>query len=522
MWNPKLTMPQSFCDNASSRVPVCNTTPMVNITQGSTLGCACFHTCDRYNARRFHESIPAVIESTDSPWYAYLVAVYGTVPLPFALANLSFFYHNDKRWRTHHPHVPWPMSSCRLKPFPNLVATVTQAFVGFAKTNQRHRQGAEAILDGPLTSVQCSTDTCLPWLACTRKPCIVHRYKSAAALGRHAVGIVHYASDGSSSEFGGSTRGSNIAYANRSPASPSNSYVEVARTHVSSEGTSGYGCWFHFAPGSGVWLNVGRTIVVPNKLVAMGMSCSSCSGRECASRLVPSWLHMYAGLPMEELRLTHDASTDYTARVRKRPAPSDPRLWSEDYFLHWLGNQTKTSVRWVDGSMPSEYSMEKWIRDNHFNTFFTDMAPSCHFAIFTKAMQALGFVGGHEKFPFAAWRLGYDSVQLLAQNEGGLLTPQSRDTAELILTTSGCMAKAGHCVFDGHRPTAYMAGLTEAGDKPCNRCADSSSKCSFRSFGGPCVYGLRAGWAASQPCRCNTRSPVLRCEYQRQHKQQDM
>ena len=45
--------------------------------------------------------------SRESPWYAYLRAVYGwdEVPLPYDLTRLRYIHHHDKVWQRMHPSV---------------------------------------------------------------------------------------------------------------------------------------------------------------------------------------------------------------------------------------------------------------------------------------------------------------------------------------------------------------------------------------------------------------------------------
>ena len=76
--------------------------------------CVCFGWCDRHQIYAFAKGIPRMIHSRDSPWYAYLTAVYGGPPrLPVELSELNFFYHRDAAWVRRHPTVVWPMATCR-------------------------------------------------------------------------------------------------------------------------------------------------------------------------------------------------------------------------------------------------------------------------------------------------------------------------------------------------------------------------------------------------------------------------
>ena len=76
--------------------------------------CTCFSTCSLAEARAFVSRLPREVSTSDSPWFAYLKAVYRSpVVLPFDLSRLSFFYHRDDAWEREHAAVEWPMAVCR-------------------------------------------------------------------------------------------------------------------------------------------------------------------------------------------------------------------------------------------------------------------------------------------------------------------------------------------------------------------------------------------------------------------------
>ena len=76
--------------------------------------CTCFSTCSLAEARAFVSRLPREVSTSDSPWFAYLKAVYRSpVALPFDLSRLSFFYHRDDAWEREHAAVEWPMAVCR-------------------------------------------------------------------------------------------------------------------------------------------------------------------------------------------------------------------------------------------------------------------------------------------------------------------------------------------------------------------------------------------------------------------------
>ena len=79
----------------------------------SSSDCACFSLCHPEEARHFFNRLP-VVTSEESPWYAYLLAVYHTdsVPLPFDLRNLGAFYLPlDAAWFGQ-LHIPWAGLRC--------------------------------------------------------------------------------------------------------------------------------------------------------------------------------------------------------------------------------------------------------------------------------------------------------------------------------------------------------------------------------------------------------------------------
>ena len=80
--------------------------------------CTCFSLCTKIDALRFvREFLPHLVTARDSPWLAYLSAIYpSTSPidlLPFDMHLLRWFYHNDEwLWPR---HVEWPMATCHMK-----------------------------------------------------------------------------------------------------------------------------------------------------------------------------------------------------------------------------------------------------------------------------------------------------------------------------------------------------------------------------------------------------------------------
>ena len=79
--------------------------------------CSCFNLCTRQHARHFLERARgASIRSKHTPWYAYVSAVYAQqVSLPFKLSAISLFYQNTPRWRKLWPQAASPFKDCSEK-----------------------------------------------------------------------------------------------------------------------------------------------------------------------------------------------------------------------------------------------------------------------------------------------------------------------------------------------------------------------------------------------------------------------
>ena len=121
--------------------------------------CSCFSTCNPMTTRDFLQSIPASITSQESPWYAYLRAVYGgdELPLPYHLSQLRYVHHNDAVWREKHPGVEWPMPPCTRLPNP-LGGTPDGQW--WAPMNWQARLGIK-----PIRTHKCERAACDRWLS---------------------------------------------------------------------------------------------------------------------------------------------------------------------------------------------------------------------------------------------------------------------------------------------------------------------------------------------------------------------
>lgn len=263
--------------------------------------CACFSTCTRDKASAFvDEYLPISISSPQSLWYGYLTAVYTRPPpLPLATQELRFFYHNDASYWP--PYVEWPMARCTM--------------------------ASDDARKGSAPSPACPASTCERWRQEAREEASAARAQApaASAMTRRGGKVVRNVI-----VFGrrdGRSRGSLLVlsdhlhrhdhatelcdqpgepgHARRKPSScervkggagvymtlgatpmqarpvrfwPTDSHAEVMRVDYDDdrfasrgramygEGMNGYGIWFYAAPGSGMWLPLGRTLVAPHFL----------------------------------------------------------------------------------------------------------------------------------------------------------------------------------------------------------------------------------------------------------------
>ena len=188
--------------------------------------CACFQICGEEGLAAFHLSLPCIHDLQTSPWRHYLRAVYGhggRIPTPLCLSSLEAFY-------------------------PSLMPTQPCCF--------KH------------CLARCSD--CEGWLAEGRPPPkqILREY----ALNRSIVTI--YDKRGRLGAWWDST--AIIIQRQTREAFPDNEWVEVARTRAwrndveratFPEGSKQYGCWFIVARGTGVFVNVRRTLVLQTRSV---------------------------------------------------------------------------------------------------------------------------------------------------------------------------------------------------------------------------------------------------------------
>ena len=214
-------------------------TGMTAMTTAAPLvpSCTCFSLCNSQNATSFLNAIPDIVDDVQSPWVSYLSVIYGTnFLLPFELKRLEFFYSMGTRWQNMSVHldaVSWPMAQCA---------------------------GSHA-----LPSASCSAAECGIWTKnheSNRIP-IFEKEVGVQVLFEHGVSV------------GTIVRWRRTHWHPR----PNHTNVEIFRTSghpgislapyesctCDRSGGPAYGCWFLKAVGTGMYINLQNTLVLPYK-----------------------------------------------------------------------------------------------------------------------------------------------------------------------------------------------------------------------------------------------------------------
>lgn len=355
--------------------------------------CTCFSTCTEAELSLFLWAVlPRVVTSRRSPWYHYFAAVYegSHVPLPFYTSTLLMLYHADASWRARHPRTWWPMASCR---FP-LGSGVSLA----SRWITRQRWALER------TKPACPPRACDAWVTDDPARLLYN--------GSCATPFELYGTDGrmlTTAAVLWRPTSCRVAHA-----APPRSWVEVYRKQVHTgvsghrEGHAGFGTWFEYAPGSGIYLNVGATLVA-------GTMDELHDGR-----LLEAWLSSHA--------------LENASRARRRHVRGPYKRW-------W------TLPRGVEARVPYPHN---------------------------------------EIFPYWAFELGFDSVQVLRWPYPQLVVT-SRESVLLPDARAAC----------------------------CRRCAtwfELAKACSPPLGARSCGHGIayRMGWAAARACACREESLVNR------------
>ena len=222
--------------------------------------CQCFPLCHAGDTLRLFERLPLVINTTASPWYRYLTTVYGgPVQLPFDPRRLQMFYPGL---------LPTNSHLCRRSP-------ITGREVGI-------RDGP-----GPAELPQCAPAQCVGWLrpheevyaSFNHKSNVPIRVRDPRYRRKWATSSSHiwtpiqqpWVGEGPLSRGEKTSRlglAANHLFVGMQPRPRTffrnHTWVEVIRVGQGSKSGAPpfYGCWFWPLTGSGLWVNIGRTLTV--------------------------------------------------------------------------------------------------------------------------------------------------------------------------------------------------------------------------------------------------------------------
>uniref|UniRef100_A0A7S3AI47 Uncharacterized protein n=1 Tax=Haptolina ericina TaxID=156174 RepID=A0A7S3AI47_9EUKA len=197
--------------------------------------CHCFSLCNETEVRQFRSRLPVVYHA-GSPWHGYLHVIYGDqLRLPYDTSTLQLFYGALLP-----PLRLGSQCSQPLRPCDTSQARCADWVVAAAENkavSQVERQGARALRGRPIRN---RTHTAFT---------LVTMWERSPA--------------------------ESIQVMERNDPIPDHSWAEVLRRTASPRGGGGacpgegvaYGCWFMLVRGSGVFVNVKRTRVVPSNAV---------------------------------------------------------------------------------------------------------------------------------------------------------------------------------------------------------------------------------------------------------------
>jgi len=200
----------------------------------------------------------------------------------------------------------------------------------------------------------------------------------------------------------GRTRGSllhRVRPSRGDEAPPNDSWTEVIRFAQEKEGINGYGLWFYRARGSGIWVNVGKTIGTTTKEALLGKASPPCHR------------------PIEDAQ------------------PGAPF----DLLSKWL--------RWHN-LLGFDRSVALYTRGEQ-----TIALPEQALPLLQRGGAVLG---GGERFPFMAYQLGLDSVQLAKDRELIITSPTAMSAGSSLTACTSLDTRTGWnasqvciCVGDG-------------------------------------------------------------------------
>ena len=245
--------------------------------------CQCFSLCTAGDALRLFERLPLVINTTASPWNSYLAAVYGgPVQLPFDPRRLQMFYPGL---------LPTNSHLCRRSPISGDSVGVPFRWASAA--------GARFQMEGLMTAgsgsvpeeqlPQCAPAECVGWLRPAEEAYVSFDHSKGVPIRfrdrRYRLGWAAKSSHIWTPlqepwvEKGSLSRGESLSrlqlaanhlFVGMQPPHrrfyPNHTWVEVIRIGQGTRGSGGirpfYGCWFWPLAGSGVWVNIGRTLAI--------------------------------------------------------------------------------------------------------------------------------------------------------------------------------------------------------------------------------------------------------------------
>ena len=206
--------------------------------------CKCFFSdhCDLASAEKLVASVPAAVEAT-SVWAPYLRAVHGPDVLPYSL--LFPFRGSTSRYLHLNASLHLPLASCMLKSQDDIPRMWPAQWPYNRQFMQRRKEVSAE--DPPACS-----DACRDWtqLDDTREPSqqperIIPLFDESTKHPRLIALRWWFVEDRVSV--------------------PDGSWLEISRKSLERDAKPGVGKWFTVSPGTGIWLNVGRSARIRRK-----------------------------------------------------------------------------------------------------------------------------------------------------------------------------------------------------------------------------------------------------------------
>lgn len=289
---------------------------------GATPRCTCFSTCTKAAAALFvRDYLPRVVTSR-SPWFGYLAAIYPSLALPFDMEGLRWFYHNDGvLWPR---EVEWPMSTCHMKhgtvdanaSGPPCSSAVCDRW----RRHHHHHHGRAANHSESLRThgraanhleslrihglVLFGTRTGLSRGSLLVADTLVERHVSPSTAAAATVATTTTISSCTTGTQQATAMGwphVDVRWPTPTPGGarteatfeartahgsrrfwPSGARAEVIRMDNDderlgsryTEGANGYGLWFYAAPGSGIFMDLGKTLVIAHHVSRLALNAT--------------------------------------------------------------------------------------------------------------------------------------------------------------------------------------------------------------------------------------------------------